>query len=170
MPKICYIIAGPNGAGKTTFATEFLPSEAKCINFINADLIAAGLAPFQPEKAIIRAGKIMLHQIDECIKKGESFAFETTLSGKTYLRKIKEMKAKGYKIVIYFLKLATVELAIERIKLRIAQGGHNIPEQDIRRRFERSWTNFQTLYKPLADKWIIFDTSGLQPRVIDKSE
>ena len=170
MAKICYIIAGPNGTGKTTFATEFLPFEARCINFINADLIAAGLAPFQPERAVIKAGKIMLHQINECIRKGESFAFETTLSGKTYLKKIREMKSKGYEVIIYFLKLETVELAIERVRLRVAEGGHNIPEQDIRRRFERSWINFQTLYKPLADRWIIFDTSGSQPKIIDKSE
>jgi len=95
MKKLCYIIAGPNGAGKTTFAREFLPFEARCINFINADLIAAGLAPFQPEKAVVKAGKIMLHQINEYIRKGESFAFETTLSGKIYLKKIKEMKSKG---------------------------------------------------------------------------
>jgi len=112
----------------------------------------------------------MLHQINECIRKGESFAFETTLSGKTYLKKIREMKSKGYKVIIYFLKLETVELAIERVRLRVAEGGHNIPEEDIRRRFERSWLNFQTLYKPLADKWIIFDTSGPQPKIIDKSE
>jgi len=170
MAKICYIIAGPNGAGKTTFATEFLPFEARCINFINADLIAAGLAPFQPESAVIKAGKIMLHQINECIRKGESFAFETTLSGKTYLKKIREMKSKGYEVIIYFLKLETVELAIERVRLRVAEGGHNIPEHDIRRRFERSWINFQTLYKRLTDRWIIFDTSGSQPKIIDKSE
>ena len=170
MTKICYIIAGPNGAGKTTFATEFLPYEAKCINFINADLIAAGLAPFRPEKAAIRAGKIMLHQIDECIRKGESFAFETTLSGRTYIKKINEMKSERYRVVIYFLKLASVELAIERVKLRVSEGGHNVPEHDIRRRFEKSWINFQALYKQLADKWVVFDTSSPQPRIIDKSE
>ena len=170
MKKLCYIIAGPNGAGKTTFAREFLPFEAKCTNFINADLIAAGLAPFQPEKAVVKAGKIMLHQINEYIRKGKSFAFETTLSGKVYLKKIKEMKSKGYEIIIYYLKLATVELAIERVKLRVAQGGHNIPEKDIRRRFERSWINFVKLYRPLADKWVIFDTSGPEPEIIDKSE
>ena len=138
MAKVCYIIAGPNGAGKTTFAKEFLPEEAKCLNFINADLIAAGLAPFRPEGAAIKAGKLMIHQIDECIKKGESFAFETTLSGRTYIKKINEMKSKGYKIVIYFLKLASVDLAIERVKLRVSEGGHNIPVDDIKRRFERS--------------------------------
>ncbi len=107
----------------------------------------------------------MLYQINECIQKGESFAFETTLSGKTYLNKISEIKSNGYEVIIYYLKLA-----IERVKLRVAQGGHNIPEKDIRRRFERSWTNFNKLYMPLADSWIIFDTSGPQPKIISKSE
>jgi predicted ABC-type ATPase len=127
MEEVCYIIAGPNGSGKTTFAKEFLPVEAECLNFINADLIAQGLAPFQPDKAVIKAAKLMIHQIDECIRKEESFAFETTLSGRTYIKKIREMKVKGYKIIIYFLKLASVDLAIERIKLRVSQGGHNVP-------------------------------------------
>jgi len=170
MKKICYIIAGPNGAGKTTFAKEFLPFEAQCINFVNADLIAEGLAPFRPENAAINAAKIMIQQIDECIRKEESFAFETTLSGRRYIRKIKEMKAKRYDIVIYFLKLASVDLAIERVKMRVMQGGHNVPEKDIKRRFERSWNNFEHVYKPLVDAWIVFDTSTYPPIIVDKSE
>ena len=170
MRKICYIIAGPNGAGKTTFAKEFLPFEAQCINFVNADLIAEGLAPFRPENAAIKAAKIMIQQIDECIRKEESFAFETTLSGRRYIRKIKEMKAKGYDVVIYFLKLASVDLAIERVKMRVMQGGHNVPEKDIKRRFERSWNNFEHVYKPLVDAWIVFDTSTHPPIIVDKSE
>ena len=170
MKKICYIIAGPNGAGKTTFAKEFLPFEAQCINFVNADLIAEGLAPFRPENAAIKAAKIMIQQIDECIRKEESFAFETTLSGRRYIRKIKEMKAKGYDVVIYFLKLASVDLAIERVKMRVMQGGHNVPEKDIKRRFERSWNNFEHVYKPLVDAWIVFDTSTYPPIIVDKSE
>ncbi|GMT47715.1 MAG: hypothetical protein IEMM0007_1281 [bacterium] len=170
MEKVCYIIAGPNGAGKTTFAKEFLPVEAGCFNFINADLIAQGLAPFQPNKAMIKAAKLMIHQIHESVRKEESFAFETTLSGRIYIKKISEMKAKGYKIIIYFLKLVSVELAIERVKLRVAQGGHNIPQEDIVRRFERSWINFQTIYKLLADSWVVFDTSENQPVIIDESE
>jgi len=170
MKKLCYIIAGPNGAGKTTFAKEFLPFEAQCINFVNADLIAEGLAPFRPENAAIKAAKIMIQQIDECIRKEESFAFETTLSGRRYIRKIKEMKAKGYDVVIYFLKLASVDLAIERVKMRVMQGGHNVPEKDIKRRFERSWNNFEHVYKPLVDAWIVFDTSTYRPIIVDKSE
>ncbi|MBW2163914.1 MAG: zeta toxin family protein [Deltaproteobacteria bacterium] len=169
MTKVCYIIGGPNGAGKTTFAQEFLPVEAECLNFINADLIAAGLSPFRPEGATIRAGKLMLEQIDRCIRKGEPFAFETTLSGRTYIKKINEMKIKGYKVIIYYLKLASVELAIKRVKLRVSEGGHNVPIEDIRRRFERSWINFQELYKYLVDEWIVFDTSGHEPLIIDRS-
>jgi predicted ABC-type ATPase len=166
----CYIIAGPNGAGKTTFANEFLPIEAECLNFINADLIAQGLSPFQPNKMAIEAGRLMIQNINECVKKSESFAFETTLSGKGYLNKIRKWKTKPYEIIIYFLKVPTVEFAIERVKLRVSQGGHNVPEQDIIRRFGRSWINFQQIYKPLADSWVVFDTSGNQPVILDESE
>ncbi len=170
MKKKCYILAGPNGAGKTTFANEFLPIEAECLNFINADLIAQGLSPFQPERMAIEAGRLMIKQINGCVKNNKSFAFETTLSGKGYIQKIIDWKSREYEIVIYFLKLPSVEFAIERVKLRVAQGGHNIPEQDIRRRFERSWTNFNQFYKKLADSWIVFDTSGRDLIILDKSE
>jgi len=170
MKRKCYIIAGPNGAGKTTFAREFLPVEAECLNFVNADLIALGLSPFQPEKMAIEAGRLMIRNINDCINNSESFAFETTFSGKGYINKIKDWKAKQYEIIIYYLRVPTVEFAIERVKLRVSQGGHNIPEQDIRRRFERSWINFQQIYKPLADSWIVFDTSANQPLIIDESE
>ena len=140
MKKKCYIIAGPNGAGKTTFANEFLPVEAECLNFINADLIAQGLSPFQPTKMGVEAGRLMVQQIDECVKKNESFAFETTLSGKGYEKKIQRWKKQGYEIIMYYLKLPSVDIAIERVKLRVAQGGHDVPEIDIRRRFDRSWS------------------------------
>ena len=170
MKRKCYIIAGPNGAGKTTFAKEFLPVEAECLNFVNADLIALGLSPFQPEKMAIEAGRLMIQKINDCIKSSESFAFETTLSGKGYVNKIKNWKSKQYEIIIYYLRVPTVEFAIERVKLRVSQGGHNIPENDIRRRFERSWINFQETYKSLADSWIVFDTSSNQPVIIDDSE
>jgi len=164
----CYILAGPNGAGKTTFANEFLPIEAECLNFINADLIAQGLSPFQPGKMAIEAGRLMIKNIAECTKKNDSFAFETTLSGKGYVKKITEWKKMGYEIIIYFLKIPSVDFAIERVKLRVARGGHNIPESVIRRRFKRSWENFNLLYKPLADSWIVFDTSGHIPVIIDE--
>lgn len=170
MNKKCYILAGPNGAGKTTFAKEFLPAEAGCLNFINADLIAYGLSPFQPEKKALAAGRLMLEQIAECVRRNESFAFETTLSGRGYLPKIAEWKSRGFHITIYFLKIPSVEFAIERVRFRVAQGGHDIPEADIRRRFDRSWANFNTYYKKVADTWSIYDTSGPLPVVIDESE
>ena len=170
MNKKCYIIAGPNGAGKTTFANEFLPIEVKCLNFINADLIAQGLSPFEPRRMAIEAGRIMIHQINECIRKEESFAFETTLSGRHYYRKISDWKKRHYEIIIYYLKLPSVEFAIERVRLRVSQGGHNIPEIDIRRRFDRSWDNFQKLYKELADSWSVMDTSRNYPIIINESE
>ena len=170
MKKKCYIIAGPNGAGKTTFANEFLPVEAKCLNFVNADLIAYGLSPFQPNKMSVEAGRLMIRHIDECVSKNESFAFETTLSGKGYAKKINSWKHQGYEIIIYYLKLPSVDIAIERVKLRVTQGGHNVLEKDIKRRFERSWLNFEKIYKPLADSWIVFDTSGKEPVMLDESE
>ena len=170
MEKKCYIIAGPNGSGKTTFANEFLPVEAECLNFINADLIAQGLSPFQPAKMGVEAGRLMIQHIDECVKKNESFAFETTLSGKGYEKKIQTWKKQGYEIIMYYLKLPSVDIAIERVKLRVAQGGHDVPEIDIRRRFDRSWSNFEKIYKPLVDSWIVFDTSGEEPVVLDESE
>ena len=170
MKKKCYIIAGPNGAGKTTFANEFLPIEAECLNFINADLIAQGLSPFQPDKIAIEAGRLMIKLIDGCVRGNESFAFETTLSGRGYIKKIKIWKLQHYEIIIYYLKLPTVDFAVERVKSRVAQGGHNVPEQDIRRRFDKGWSNFQKIYKSLADSWIVFDTSGKEPVILDESE
>jgi predicted ABC-type ATPase len=170
LEKKCYVIAGPNGSGKTTFANEFLPIEAECLNFINADLIAHGLSPFQPEKMGVEAGRLMIQRIDECVRKNESFAFETTLSGKGYTRRVQYWKKQGYEIVMYYLKLPSVDIAIERVKLRVAQGGHDVPEKDIRRRFDRSWTNFETTYKSLVDSWTVFDTSGEEPVVLEESE
>jgi predicted ABC-type ATPase len=170
LKKKCYILAGPNGAGKTTFANEFLPIEAECLNFINADLIAKGLSPFQPEKMAIEAGRLLIERIAECIRKNESFAFETTLSGKGYIKQIEDWKKIGYEIIIYFLKLPTVEFAMERVKLRVSRGGHNVPEEDIRRRFQRGLVNFNMFYKQLADSWIVFDTSAKTLAIIDESE
>lgn len=170
MHKQCYIIAGPNGAGKTTFANEFLPIEGACLNFINADLIAKGLSPFQPEKVALKAGKLMIQQMNEVTSKGESFAVETTFSGLDYLNKMNNWKSSGYFIIVYYLKLQSVELAIKRVKLRASKGGHNIPENVIRRRYEKSWYNFQQIYKHLADVWTVFDNSGNIPVIVDGAE
>ena len=134
-PKII-IIAGPNGAGKTTFAREFLPQEAGCPIFVNADLIAAGLSPFAPERAAIQAGRLMLKAIAQHVARRESFAFETTLSGVGYARQIPQWRQLGYRLELFFLSLPSADMAVQRVAERVRQGGHDIPEATIRRRFE----------------------------------
>jgi predicted ABC-type ATPase len=164
------IIAGPNGAGKTTFAREFLPQEASCLTFINADLIAQGLSPFRPEEAAVRAARLMLEMIAECVKRGESFAIETTLSGRTYARMIPQWKDAGYQVTLFFLQLPDEDLAINRVAARVTQGGHNIPEPVIRRRFHAGIANFYALYKPLVDAWKLYDNSGERPILVNSSD
>ena len=165
----CIVIAGPNGSGKTTFAREFLPQEGKCPVFINADLIAAGLAPFQPDTAAIQAGRLMLQRMDEAARSREDFAFETTLSGLTYLRRLKTWQASGYHIHIFYLKLFSPKLALLRVAQRVRSGGHNIPRKVILRRFRSSWDNFTEHYSKLADTWAIYDNSGSIPKLLEES-
>ncbi len=165
-----YIIAGPNGAGKTTFARQYLPNYANCTNFINADLIAQGLAPFAPESVALHAGRLMLEQIKLYAEREEDFALETTLAGRGHLGLIRRLKERGYKVQFFFLWLPAVELALTRIGARVSQGGHDIPESVVRRRFGRSIQNFLMHYRPLADKWILFDNSGAVPAVIALEE
>ena len=169
MKKII-IIAGPNGAGKTTFARDFLPAEAQTLRFINADLIAAGLAPFNPESASLKAGRLMLEEIDECVAAGTSFAFETTLSGLSYLRKIELWKRLGYQVKLWFLSLPSADAAVSRVAIRVAQGGHDIPKDVIRRRFKSGLDNFHGRYSKIVDSWAFYDSSGFQPVLIDWSE
>ena len=165
--KRIIIIAGPNGAGKTTFAREFLPGEGTCPTFINADLIAEGLNPMDPDAAAFPAGRLMLQLIRENIEKGNSFAIETTLSGRAYAGSVVEWKKKGYSVELYYLKLPTPEMAIERVSLRVKSGGHNIPEPVVRRRFQAGWDNFQSTFRHLADEWVLFDTSGPDVQLVD---
>jgi predicted ABC-type ATPase len=165
-----YIIAGPNGSGKTTFAVKFLPEYASCRHFVNADLIAKGLSPFSPSTAAITAGKLMLEQIHQYANRGVDFAFETTLSGRLYVNLFKTLKKKGYKIHLYFLWVPEPGLAISRIKSRVAQGGHDVPVQDVLRRFKRSIANFFKIYQSLADSWMLFDNAGSVPILIAKSK
>ena len=169
MNKTVYIIGGPNGAGKTTFARHFLPEEAKCINYINADLIAAGLSPFAPQNVKIKAGKLMLQEIDRCVSCDESFAFETTLSGNLYVQKILRWRALGYRVVLIYFSLPSAEMAIDRVNFRVEQGGHHIPENDVRRRFDRSKENLEVVYKGIVDSWVVIDTSSTVPIVIEES-
>ena len=161
--KRILIIAGPNGAGKTTFATEFLPNEANCPIFINADLIAARLSPFRPELVAIQAAKLMLNEIHEHVRKGDSFAFETTLSGRGYAHWIPRWQKQGYRVKLFFLRLTTPEAAIARVKKRVTEGGHDVPESVIRRRFLAGWRNFESIYRELVDEWAIYDNSGRIP-------
>jgi len=164
------IIAGPNGAGKTTFARSFLPAEANVPRFINADLIAAGLAPFAPESVAIRAGRMMLEEIDLSARRGESFAFETTLAGLGYLRRIAQWRARGYRVSLYFLSLPNVETAIERVALRVQQGGHDVSEPVIRRRFAAGLENFRRRYKVAVDDWVLYDNTGAEPVPLEWGE
>ncbi|MEN6332695.1 MAG: AAA family ATPase [Phycisphaerales bacterium] len=161
--KKIVIIAGPNGAGKTTFAREFLPQEADCPDFINVDLIAAGLSPFDPDRATLRAGRIMLEEIKRRVLAGESFAFETTLSGQNYARAIPRWREAGYYVKLIFLSLPTADLAVARVAARAAQGGHNVPEEVVRRRFDAGLRNFEHLYRGIVNTWILYDNSGPIP-------
>ena len=170
MSKKIIIIAGPNGAGKTTFARSFLPAEARCPRFINADLIAAGLSPFAPEAAAIKAGRLMLQEIAACAACGESFAFETTLSGLAYLRHIQRWKILGYHVSLFFLSLPSAEMAIARVAERVKQGGHNIAEDVIRRRFSAGRQNFEAHYRDLVDAWACYDNSGDEPIMMEWGE
>ena len=167
MSKKIIIIGGPNGAGKTTFARSFLPSEAGCLRFINADLIAAGLSPFAPEQAAIRAGRLMLQELAQSSAKGESFALETTLAGLNYLQHIRQWKAQGYHISLFFLALPTADAAVDRVAERVRQGGHSIPEAVIRRRFEAGLQNFRTRYQCEVNAWVHYDSSGDTPRILN---
>lgn len=168
MSKKVIIIAGPNGAGKTTFARAFLPAEAQCPRFINADLIAAGLSPFAPEAAAMKAGRLMLEEIAGCVRRGESFAIETTLAGVGYLDRIQQWRALGYRVHLYFLSLGDVETAIQRVAERVRQGGHAIPEQTIRRRFGAGQRNFAERYQKAVDVWMEFDNSGAEPILLNR--
>jgi len=166
-PRIL-IIAGPNGAGKTTFANEFLPAEADCPKFINADLIAAGLSPFRPEAAAFRAGRLVLEQLADFVRQGRSFSFETTLSGRGYARLIPQWRAQGYFVALFFLRLPDAGFAISRVRQRVAEGGHFVPDKAIRRRFEAGKRNFETLYRPLVSAWAIYDNAGITPHLIER--
>lgn len=170
MSRKIIIIAGPNGAGKTTFARSFLPEEAQCPRFINADLIAAGLAPFAPETAALKAGRLMLEEISGCVRRGESFAFETTLAGLGYLSRIRQWREQGYHVSLFFLTLPDVETAIARVAERVRQGGHHIPANVIRRRFTAGLRNLEKYYKPAVDAWARYDSVNESPILLEWGE
>jgi predicted ABC-type ATPase len=162
------IFAGPNGAGKSTFAQEFLPAEAQCLRFLNADLIAQGLSPFAPEEVAVQAGKLLLGQLEECIARRESVAFETTLSGKGWTRHIPRWQALGYFVRLYFLRLPDAGFARERVRLRVSEGGHDIPEATVESRFHAGLRHFTEVYQPLVDWWMLFDGSTSTPVLLEE--
>jgi predicted ABC-type ATPase len=165
-PPTVYVIAGPNGAGKTTFASEFLPDFVKCREFLNADLIAAGLSPFAPETQNLRAGRLLLERIRELAGGRQDFGFETTLSGRTYVKLLTDMKANGYCIVLFFLWLPKMDLAVARVQNRVKAGGHGVPTEDIRQRYQAGVRNLFRLYRPTLDSWWLYDASRFPPRLI----
>ena len=169
VPRIV-IIGGPNGAGKTTFAREFLPREADCPDFLNIDLIAAGLSPFNPERAALEAGKIVLAEMRRRTAAKASFAFETTLSGRGFARMIPQWRLVGYHVKMIFLSLPSADLAVARVAGRVRQGGHGVPEEAVRRRFHAGLDNFQRLYRGLVNNWVLYDNAGAVPRLIQAGD
>ncbi|WP_426092611.1 zeta toxin family protein [Flavobacterium sp. DSR3-2] len=170
MNKNLYIIAGCNGAGKTTASFTILPEILNCKEFVNADEIAKGLSPFQPEKVSFEAGRIMLKRINELLETNQTFAFETTLATKSYKSKIAEAKKQKYNVTLLFFWLETVDLAIERVKTRVIEGGHNIETEVIKRRYINGIKNLFEIYLEIADEVLIFDNSfGVPELIAEKS-
>ena len=169
LPKL-YIIAGCNGAGKTTAAFTILPEILGCKEFINADEIAKGLSPFQPESVAVQAGRIMLTRMDELLQKGETFAFETTLATKSYKQKIEWAQANGYEVTLLFFWLDSPNIAKERVAQRVAEGGHNIPLETIERRYYNGIANLFTIYIDMVDICYIFDNSEGRKELIAQKE
>jgi len=170
MSKQLYIIAGCNGAGKTTASFTILPEILGCKEFINADEIAKGLSPFQPESVAVQAGRIMLTRMDELLQKGETFAFETTLATKSYKQKIEWAQANGYEVTLLFFWLDSPNIAKERVAQRVAEGGHNIPLETIERRYYNGIANLFTIYIDMVDICYIFDNSEGRKELIAQKE
>lgn len=162
---VVYIIGGPNGAGKTTFAREFLPA-ANVVEFLNADLLAAGLSPLQPSTMAVRSGRLLLARWRELMALRRDFAFESTLSGRTYAGMLREARAAGYEIRLCYLWLPNVGMSIRRVHQRVRKGGHGVPEADLRRRYMPSLRNFLALYLPLANEGLLFNAAGSPPQLI----
>lgn len=170
MNKNLYIIAGCNGAGKTTASFTILPEILNCKEFVNADEIAKGLSPFQPEKVSFEAGRIMLKRINELLETNQTFAFETTLATKSYKSKIAEAKKQKYNVTLLFFWLETVDLAIERVKTLVIEGGHNVETEVIKRRYINGIKNLFEIYLEIADELLIFDNSiGVPELIAEKS-
>ena len=164
------IVAGPNGAGKTTFAAEYLAHEAACAVYLNADLIAQGLNPLDPAAAALPAGRAMIAAIRNCAARGESFTFETTLSGRGWARAIPGWRARRFQVALVFLSLPSADAAVARVRRRAAEGGHTVPEADIRRRFHAGLRNFHRVYRSLVDEWMLYDNAGARPVLLEEGK
>lgn len=167
--KEVLIIAGPNGAGKTTFAHTYLELSERRMPFVNADSIAPDLPSGTALHADYRAGRLMLAELDRLAAEGRSFAFETTLSGRAYLRRIRQWRNDGYQVTLLFRSLPSADDAVERVRLRASQGGHDVPEDVVRQRFEKGLRNFRELYREAVDEWILFDGLHFDPVPIGRS-
>jgi predicted ABC-type ATPase len=165
MPNL-YLVAGPNGAGKTTYVRDFLPQEMRCREFVNADLIAAGLSPFAPDRAAFEAGRIMLARLRELAARREDFSFETTLSGRAYAPLLRELRALGYFIQMDFLWIPNLDITRSRVRQRVTKGGHNIPDDVQLRRCHLGVRNLAELYRPLLNYWRIYDNTGGEPHLV----
>jgi len=165
-PPTIYLIAGCNGAGKTTFAKEFLPTEVKCLRFLNADEMARGLSPLDPAAGAVKAARLLLREIRDAIHSRQTFGLETTLSGLTYVRMLINARERAYAVKLFYLWLPSAAVAIRRVRERVRKGGHSVPAADIRRRYTRSLRNLVRHYLPRADEWTIFDNSGREPRLV----
>jgi predicted ABC-type ATPase len=168
--KRLYIISGCNGAGKTTASFNILPEILSCKEFVNADEIARGISPFQPEKVAVEAGRLMLNRITELMEDGEDFAFETTLSTRSYKNRIIEAQQKGYFVTLIYYWLETPQLAEKRVELRVKEGGHNIPKDVINRRYLKGIQNLFNIYMPVCDYTMIFDNSRPEPVLVYELE
>lgn len=162
----CWIIAGPNGAGKTTFALEYLPNMVGCRQFVNADLIAAGMAPLAPESERVSAGRLFLNEIERYVNARRDFGFETTLAGRAYLRLIQRLREAGWRVELIYLTLPDPELARQRVAERVAHGGHDIPQADIERRFYRGLANLFDHYMAAVDRLECLSNEGEQPELV----
>ncbi len=162
-----YVIAGPNGAGKTTFATSFLPGFVNCREFVNADLIAAGLSPFDPDSQAVTAGRLMLQRIDSLVQEKQTFGFEKTLAGRAHATRLTRMKSTcGYRVILIFVWLPSETVAISRVAERVKEGGHNVPTDTVKRRYHQGIWNFRNLYRNIADAWYILDGTRQPPDTV----
>jgi len=166
----CFVIAGPNGAGKTTFALRYLPQIAGCRNFVNADLIAYGLSPFDSLSAQYEAGRLFLREIYANIDRRADFAFETTLAGRSQISLLKKLRQNGWQVVLFFLWIPDAAFSKSRVRERVEHGGHNIPDDTIYRRYPRVMQNLIKIYIPLCDKTICYDNSGAEPVLVFKQD